>query len=677
MKKHDNTAVDAEKDKTSSIDLESYREQEKESTKNPKDLTQLGMAFLKIISVIMVLFHVYTAYFGNFVAQSAIHFLFALTLVFFVYPFRSKKNPAAFDAIMIKMDVLFGTLAVLLNAYFIYHQERIIVELGYLDPTTLDIVFSFVTVFLLYEGGRRATGGLLFPNLALISALYALFGNLLANVPFLSQFAHRGMDFTDFAIEMYMGQKGIFQADLLATGAQTIAIFLIFGSVLLLTGGGEVFILLSTAIAGRLVGGPAKVATLSSGLFGTISGSTAANVATTGVFTIPLMKRYGYKPRFAGAVEAAASCGGQILPPIMGAAAFVLAEVAQVDYFKVAAAALIPAILYYFGVWMSVHFEAKRLGLKPVDKSEMPKVKDVIFSANSPALFIPLIVLIGALFMGMTPVRCAFWAVVAAVVIFLIQSVIQGKVKEAFVKLVDACVDGARTMVMIALILAVAQIVASVIGITGVGAKISAMLAAFGQESLLLTIFFGMILTILLGMGVPTVAAYMLSASVIYPAFAAVGLPLLASHLFILYYAILSGITPPVALAAMVGGSIAGSKAVETALTACKIGLAGFLIPYMFLFNPALLGDGEWHTIVWSVVTALVGVTALAGSTIGYVVAPLNWFTRALLLGVALMLIHPGLVTDMIGFAVLGLVYFVQMVNLKKSKVITGEHPAA
>ncbi|WP_167577779.1 TRAP transporter fused permease subunit [Ammoniphilus sp. YIM 78166] len=655
------------------VDLESYREQERQSFKNPKNLNQIGYQILKVLSVIMVVFHVYTAYAGNFVTQSAIHFLFALTLVFFVYPFRKKENPTRVDAVMDKLDIVFAVLAIILNAYFIYHAERIIVELGYLTPTSMDILMSFITLILLYEGGRRATGGLLFPNLALIATLYTVFGNMLVNVPFLAQFAHRGIGFEDFAIEMYMGQKGIFQADLLATGAQTIAIFLIFGSVLLLTGGGEVFILLSTAIAGRLVGGPAKVATLSSGLFGTISGSTAANVATTGVFSIPLMKRYGYKPKFAGAVEAAASCGGQILPPIMGAAAFVLAEVAQVDYFKVAAAAVIPALLYYFGVWMSVHFEAKRLGLKPIEKSEMPKVRDVIFSANAPALFIPLFVLITTLFMGMTPVRCAFWAVIAAVVVFLIQSTIQGKVKEALFKLVDACVDGARTMVMIALILAVAQVVASVIGITGVGAKISAMLASFGQESLLLTVFFGMVLTILLGMGVPTVAAYMLSASVIYPAFAAVGLPLLASHLFILYFAILSGITPPVALAAMVGGGIAGSKALETAITACKIGLAGFLIPYMFLFNPALLGEGEWLTILWSVGTAIVGVTALAGSTIGFVAAPLHWVTRLILLATAIMLIHPGWMTDIAGFVILGVVYFGQMASVKKNKVETNE----
>jgi TRAP transporter 4TM/12TM fusion protein len=640
-------------------------QEEKTASDNFKQLSSFASIILKCLAAVFVLFHIYTAFRSAYVVQTSIHFLFALTIVFLIYPFRKKDK--LLDKIVNKLDIVFALLAIAVNVYFIYHQERIIIDLGYLMPTQMDKVMAVIIFILVLEGARRALG-LVFPILALIGSAYAVFGSYLNGIPFLKEIAHQGFTLNEFLLEIYMGQQGIFQGVLLAVGAKTVAIFIIFGSILLFTGGGEMFIRLSTAIAGRLTGGPAKVSTLASGLFGSISGSTAANTATTGVFTIPLMKRYGYKPKFAAAVEAAASCGGQILPPIMGAAAFVLAEVTRTSYLVVAGAALIPALLYYFSVWMAVHFEAKRLGLKPVEQKDMPRLKQVIFSAEAPTLFLPLIILVALLVMGFTPVLCAFFAVMSSVVLFLIDSLRKGKIKDFFVKMVQAFEDGAKTMAMIAVILATAQIIATVIGITGIGNKISNLLVTFGDSALILTLFFGMIVTIIMGMGVPTVAAYMLSASVIYPAFAAMGLPILASHLFILYYAILSGITPPVALAAYIGASISGSKSMETAITACKIGLAGFLIPYMFLFNPALLGQAEPLQVVWAVITAIVGVTALAGASIGYLVAPVYWFNRIILLGAALTLITSGIVTDIIGFGGIALVAVSQWIKLKRNK---------
>lgn len=649
------------------MNLDVVKEQEKKmAEENAKSLSKFTFAIFRILAFILIAFHIYTAYKGNFLTQTSIHFLFALSLAYFVYPFR-KGSDTLLDRVMNKVDIIFAVLAILANLYFIQHAERIILHLGYLSPKPMDAIVAIVTIVLVFEAARRALGWV-FPALGLITVLYALFGNYLVNVPGLSQFAHQGYSIKRFFVEMYMGQQGIFQGTLLSVNAKTIAIFIVFGAMLILTGGGETFIKLAVALAGRLTGGPAKVSTLSSALFGSINGSTAANTATTGVFTIPLMKRYGYKPHFAGGVEAAASCGGQILPPIMGAAAFVLAEVTSTNYLLVAAAALIPALLYYYGVWISVDLEARRLGLKPVEAKDMPRVKEIFLSAGAPALFVPMLVLIGMLVNGFTPTLSAFSAVVTSIVLFFITSAIQGRLKDAVSRFFAACGDGAKTITLIAVIMAVAQVIASVISMTGLGNKISNMVVGIGDTAIILTLFLGMVVTIIMGMGVPTVAAYMLSASVIYPAFAALDLPMLASHLFILYYAILSGITPPVALAAYVGGSIAGSHWFKTAIAACKIGLAGFLIPYMFLFNPALLGQGEWHVVTFAIITAVLGVTALAGSTIGYLFTKAHWIERVILFIVAIILIQPGLVTDIVGVTGLAGVAYFQWSKSKKQK---------
>jgi TRAP transporter 4TM/12TM fusion protein len=649
------------------MNLDVVKEQEqKMANENTKTLSSTATVILKILAAALVGFHIYTAYQGNVLTQSSVHFLFALTLAFFIYPFRKGKN-GKIDRVVGALDWVFALLAIGVNVYYIIHAERIIVLLGYLSPTTMDYIAGVVTVVLMIEAARRALG-IVFPAIAVTAILYALYGNLLTGIPFLSEFAHQGYTFKRFFVEMYMGQQGIFQGTLLSTGAKTIAIFIVFGAMLVLTGGGETFIRLAMAIAGRLTGGPAKVSTLSSALFGSINGSTAANTATTGVFTIPLMKRYGYKSHFAGGVEAAASCGGQILPPIMGAAAFVLAEVTNTNYILVAAAALIPALLYYFGVWMSVHFEAKRLGLKPIESKDMPKFKEIILSPNSPALFIPMFVLIGMLIIGYTPTMSAVWAVMISLAFYFIRAILKKDLANALKQFFEACIDGGRTITMIAVILGTAQVIATVISMTGLGNKISNLIVGVGDSAILVTLILGMIVTIIMGMGVPTVAAYMLSASVIYPAFSALGFPVLASHLFILYYAILSGITPPVALAAYVGASISGSHWFKTSIAACKIGLSGFLIPYMFLFNPALLGQGEWHVVTIAVITAVLGIIALAGSTIGYLFTNASWLERGLFLFVALLLIQPGGMTDIVGFVLFVLLVGYQYMKKKKSE---------
>ena len=300
----------------------------------------------------------------------------------------------------------------------------------------------------------------------------------------------------------------------------------------------------------------------------------------------------------------------------------------------------------------------------------MPKVKEIFFSSNSPALFIPMIVLIGMLIAGYTPTMAAVWAVVISLVFFFAKAILTKNIIVAAKQFFEACVEGGRTITMIAVILGTAQVIATVISMTGLGTKISNLIVGVGSSAIIVTLILGMIVTIILGMGVPTVAAYMLSASVIYPAFAALGFPVLASHLFILYYAILSGITPPVALAAYVGASISGSHWFKTSIAACKIGLSGFLIPYMFLFNPALLGQGEWHVVTLAVITAVLGIIALAGSTIGYLFTHAGWMERVVFLAVALLLIQPGVMTDTVGLALFILTVGYQYVKMKKNSSV-------
>lgn len=608
---------------------------------------------LGILGGCLSVFHIYTAYKGALVMQTSYHFLFALMIAFIIYPMNKNKKIGKFGLPII--DIVFIVLAIIVNLYYLYHFERIFYDLGYLSPTKVDIVLGTLTLVLVFEAARRAIG-LTFPILGAVALIYAIFGPYFPGL-----FQHSGYSWSEMAVGMYIGQLGIFQGSLLGVSASVVAIFILFGALLLVTGGGSMFIQLSIAIAGRMTGGPAKVATIASGLFGSISGSTAANTATTGVFTIPLMKSNGYRNHFAGGVESAASCGGQILPPVMGAAAFVLAEVSQINYAIVAASAILPAFLFYFGVWTSVHLEAKRLDLKPVEDKDMYRLRNVIVSFDFLTLIVPFIVLIIMLASGYTPVLSAFWAIIASFSLFMVQSLFRGQLWDGMRKLVEAAIEGAKTITMIAVILAVAQIIATVIGRTGLGGKLSGLIATMGESTLLITLILGMVVTIILGMGVPTVAAYMLSASVIASAFAAIGLPVLATHMFILYYAILSGITPPVALAAYVASGIAKAHWFKTALAGCKIGLSGFLIPFMFIYRPALLGQGSVIEVSLAVITAIFGIVALGGATIGYLVVHTTFVWRIILLISALLLMTPRLWGNIIGLCLLIVVILLQL----------------
>ncbi|MGJ7459725.1 TRAP transporter permease [Halomonas sp. MA07-2] len=605
-----------------------------------RQLTGFWFLVTRLAAVSMALFHLYTAVTGPVNTQNAIHLLFALPLIFLAYSCRVR------DANRIPWyDLAPILLGAVVSAYYVIHFDRILYQLGYLMPTTLDIVFGISAIVLLLEACRRAIG-LAFPILVLIALAYAAFGQHLPGV-----WGHGGFRWDDLIATFYLSPTGVY-GSLMRTSSTVIVVFIMFGALLVTTGGGDTFMRLSNALTGRMSGGPAKAATLCSAMFGSISGSTAANVATTGVFTIPMMKKNGYSPRFAAATEASASTGGQILPPIMGAAAFVMADVISTSYLEIIGAALIPALLFYLAIWMSVHFEAKRLGLNPMPKSERPTLREGLF--NIETLVIPLAVLITLLVMRYTPTTSAVAAYFTAMALYLFSWRSPGTFVERLRSLPAALEAGAMTAAMIAVIIGSVAIIASVISLTGLGLKVSSVILVVSGGDVLITLLLAMVVAIILGMGLPTVAAYMLAASVVAGAFIEAGLPSLSAHLFILYFAILSGVTPPVALAAYIAGAIAGSHWFRTALTATKISLGGFLIPYMFIYHPPLLGNGTMLEIAMAVGSGVLGIIALAASTIGYFRRPCSWLERGLLLVAALMLISGQAITDVVGIALIG-----------------------
>jgi TRAP transporter 4TM/12TM fusion protein len=620
---------------------------EKEETRK-RVLRGFWMYSMRAVATAMALFHIYTAGTGAWILQNTIHLLFAFLLIFITYPAR--KSRLHKDSVPIR-DIVLMLLGLLGNIYYMLNLDRILYDLGYLSPTTMDLVFGGIMIILVLEASRR-TMGLVLPLIATVCLFYAYFGPY-----FPGDWAHPGFSLKDIIASIYLGELGIYGA-IIRVSACVIAIFVILGGLLVQTGGGDVFIRLAYALTGRLTGGPPKVAVISSMLFGMISGSTAANVATTGVFTIPLMKSKGYEPHFAAATEAAASCGGQIMPPILGAAAFIMADILGISYFKIAAAALIPAILYYLGCWMAVQFEAKRLGIPPDPNAAKIPLREMF--AGSHTLFIPLILLIVLLTLMYTPTTCAFWAFVSGLLLYLFSQRSKKELGEALKKVMKALEAGAYTAAFVASMAVVVQIVVAVVGMTGLAVKFSSIIIALSGQSLNIALVLGMIVTMILGMGVPTVAAYILGISIVAGAFINVGMDSLTAHFFIFYYGVLAGVTPPVALAAYVGSAVAGAHWFRTALTACRIGFAGFLVPFMFVYNPSLLGQGPMLGVLIGFVSACIGVLALSASMIGYLIRPANFIERALLFGSALALIDSRLTTDLIGYSLFGIALFLQ-----------------
>lgn len=493
---------------------------------------------------------------------------------------------------------------------------------------------SLVGVALILELTRRVAG-LALIVISLIFVSYSFVG------PYLPGFLnHGGFDFSRFFSYLYT-DAGIL-GDTTAVSSTYIILFIVFAAFLQASKVGEYFINFAFAAAGRSRGGPAKVAVFASGLMGMINGTSAGNVVATGSLTIPLMKKVGYNGKTAGAIEAAASTGGQIMPPIMGAGAFIMAEITGIPYSDIAIAAIIPAVLYFLSTYLMVDFEAAKLGMRGMRTDELPKFSKMVRQVY---LFIPIIILIVALFMGYSVIRAGTLATAAAAVVSWLTPFRMGP------KSIFKAFDIAGIMsIQIITVCACAGIIVGVIALTGVGARFSSILLDIAENSQLIALFFAMLIAIMLGMGMPTTAAYAVAASVVAPGLIELGIQPLVAHFFVFYFAVISAITPPVALAAYAAAGISGANPMATSFTSFKIGLTAFIVPFMFFYNAALLMEGEWFIILRAFVTACIGVFFLASAIQGWFWgAHANWVVRGALLIAALCMIEGGLYTDIAG----------------------------
>jgi len=540
-------------------------------------------------------------------------------------------------------DWALAAAAIGVALYLLYNLEALQYRAGVM-PNQPDFLVSLAGVLLILELTRRVAG-LALVVIAFIFICYSFFG------PFLPGFLyHQGYSVDRFFTYLWT-DSGIL-GPTTAVSSTYIILFITFGAFLQASKIGDYFVNFAFACAGRARGGPAKVAIFASGLMGMINGTSAGNVVATGSLTIPLMKKVGYRNQSAGAIEAAASTGGQIMPPVMGAGAFIMAEITGIPYLEITVAAIIPAVLYFISVYFMVDFEAAKLGMRGMRQDELPDIYEMLKYVY---LFIPIVMLITALFMGYSVIRAGTLSLMAAVVVSWLTRTRMGP--KAIVKALELSSTMALQLIAVCVC---AGIIVGVIGLTGVGLRFSSLLLRIADQSQLLALIFAMMISILLGMGMPTTAAYAVAASVVAPGLIQLGVQPLVAHFFVFYYAVISAITPPVALAAYAGAGIAGSDPMRTSVAAFKFGLAAFIVPFMFFYSPGLLMVGEWSTILRVFITASIGVFMLSAAVQGFWLGPMMLAFRGVLLVAALAMIAGDPLTDVVGIALGVAVFFWQ-----------------
>lgn len=607
------------------------------------------------IAILFSLFQVYTGAMGVLPAQlqRSIHLAFVFVLIYLLYPFSSKMNKNGFYWVDVILAAVSGACAL----YITVNYETLIYRAG--DYTALDYIVGGIAILLVIEAARRVVG----LPIAVIASIFLIYAKVGPYMPgFLN---HRGYSIERIIGHMYYTTEGILGVPI-GVASTFIFLFILFGSFLEKTGIGKFFIDLANAVAGFAAGGPAKVAVLTSALEGTVSGSSVANTVGSGSFTIPLMKSLGYKPEFAGAVEAAASTGGQIMPPIMGAAAFLMAEFIGIPYLEIAKAAAIPALLYFTGIFIMVHLEAKKLGMRGLKKEELPKLSKVLKERGY--LFLPLAGIIYFLVKGSTPIKAALYGLLLAI----LASLIRKETRLSFKDFLEALENGARGALGVSIACACAGIIVGTITLTGLGLKLGNGLISLSGGNLLLTLIFTMISSLILGMGAPTTANYIITSTIAAPAIVMLGIPVLCAHMFTFYFGIIADITPPVALAAFAGSAIAKSNPLKTGINASKLAIAAFIIPYMFVFNPALLLiDTTPLQVIQIIITSVVGMVGIGAAMEGYFLTETSIPERVLFLAGGFMLVDPDLITDVIGLAVLGVLFVYQKKKAGRKKIET------
>ena len=614
--------------------------------------TGLMAKFVSALAITFSIFQLYTATFGVLDAQlqRAVHLGFGLALVYLLYPSRKRWSRTKVHP----LDVVLAILGAASPAYIVLEYQQLVLRSG--TVTMSDLAVGLIGILLVVEATRRVVG-IPMVMVVLCFIAYAFAGPYMPGV-----LAHRGLTLNQLVGHLYFTTEGIFGIPL-GVSSTFIFLFILFGAYLESTGLGKFFIDLANSIAGWASGGPAKVAVLSSGLMGTVSGSSVANVVGTGSLTIPMMKKLGYHKNFAGAVEAAASTGGQLMPPVMGAAAFLMAEFVGVPYIDIVKAAVVPALLYFTGVWLGVHFEAKRSNLKGLPREQLPKFGRLFIERGHLAL--PLVVIVYLLVSGYTPMRAALVAIVLSIVC----SALRKSTRMKPIEIVRGLDKGARNVLSVLVACASAGIVIGVVTKTGVGLKLASGLLALSGGLLLPTLFFTMITAIVLGMGVPTTANYVITSTIAAPAIIQMGVPVLAAHMFVFYFGIIADVTPPVALAAFAGAGIAGGNALKTGINASKLAIAAFIIPYMFVLSPVILMvDATVGNVLLATMTAIVGMVALSSALIGYLVDNCRAYERIILIAGGLMMIKPGMLTDIAGFVLFALVLVSQWQRKKAQR---------
>ncbi|GAB7389124.1 TRAP transporter permease [Bacillaceae bacterium] len=612
------------------------------STGNIREPAGWVRKFLLLLVCGIAIFQFYVVLFASMdpYLHNSIFISFMLAITFLVFTFGPTKERSKVPFYDIALSLAVSGIGI----FMIVYSERFLTRWPLADPlTTMEIFVGSLLLLIVLEVTRRTLGtGMLL--IVFVLVLYAFFGHLIPGT-----FGHQKFTLMQFVDQMVYTVNGVF-GSIASVAATYVFFFVLFGNLFNSSGGGNFFYALSKAVTGRVSGGPAKVAVISSGLYGSISGSPTADVATTGSFTIPSMKKVGYSPVYAGAIEATAATGGSILPPVMGSAAFLMAEITGIPYATIATAALVPGLLYYLAVFLQVHFQAKKLKMAGYEDETFPTVFEVMKSMGQFTL--PIIVLIFFLEEGFTPVLGAIAASAATIIVSYLKKETRLTPSKLFQTLIETTT---RISPMVA-VCAAAGVVAGVIQVTGLGGKFSSLIHALSGGSVFMTMLVTMIVCIIFGMGMPTPAAYILTAVLAAPIMMEAGIDLLQAHLFILYYACLSAITPPVAVAAYAAAAIADANPMKIGLLACRLGLVAFVIPYMFVYDPALLLIGSAGEVTVAVVTAVIGVIALAAGLEGWFGKPLKKWEQFIVSVSSLLLIFPNIMASLIGLVGVALI---------------------
>lgn len=612
-----------------------------------------------ILGIYLTLFHLYTGLFGTLPSQKqgAIHLGTAIGIMFLLFP--AKKGLHRIQKTVPWYDVVLALTAMYVTYHKVFFYEEILRGrvTGY---ETLDIIISILGILLVLEATRR-TVGLPIVIVATVTLLYAIFGKYIPT-PILS---HPGFTIDRLAPNLWFQESGVFGTPI-QISAKFIFLFLFFGVVLVHTKIGQFFNDLALALTGRYTGGTAKTAVIASAMQGMVSGSSVGNTVASGSFTIPMMKKSGFKPEFAAATEASASTGGQIMPPIMGAAAFIMMEYLGVPYSTIMLAAAVPAVLYFTGIFIGTHFEAKKLGIVGLSKAQLPSLTRLM--KRDGYMLLPLVIIIGTIMVGFTPQRAALMGIISAYLLSLVRK----DTRMSLRKTIDVLEQGARTALPVIAAVATAGIIAGVVSITGLGAKFASGIIALSGGILPFALIFTMIACLILGMGLPTTANYVVTATVAAPVLInQFTLEPIAVHMFVFYFGIVADITPPVCLASYAGAGIARANPFRTGVISVKLAIAAFIVPYLVVYSPILVGvDVTVLSFISVVVTAIIGMGAVSSAVIGYFMKNSRIWERVLLFIGGLSMIDPGFVTNIIGIMLIGLVWYSQ----KQRKDDDGEH---